>query len=75
MCKISAIHKYIWQLPADVLSLCVEKWIPAFADQAHPLINVKSFPIREEAISAFNLLKKELHSCCVYVLHVRYNGY
>ena len=55
--------------PADVLSLrrtlgmfaYYSKWIPSFSDKARPLINVKSFPISEEAISAFNLLKEELH--------------
>ena len=56
--------------PADVLSLrrtlgmfaYYSKWVPSFSDKARPLINVKSFPISEEAISAFNLLKEELRS-------------
>ena len=38
------------------------KWIPSFANRARPLINNKSFPIKEEALSAFNSLKDELQS-------------
>ena len=56
--------------PDDVLSLrrtlgmfaYHSKWIPSFADKAWPLINVKSFPISKEAISAFHFLKEELPS-------------
>ena len=56
--------------PPDLLSIrrtlgmfaYYSKWIPSFADRVHPLINLKSFPINEEALSTFNLLKKELHS-------------
>ena len=35
------------------------KWIPSIANKACPLINNKSFPIKEEALSAFNSLKDE----------------
>ena len=38
------------------------KWIPSFGDKIRPLINTKSFPIDEEGLSSFNLLKSELHS-------------
>ena len=38
------------------------KWIPSFANKTRPLINNKSFPIKEEALSAFNSLKDELQS-------------
>ena len=29
------------------------KWIPSFSDKVCPLINVKSFPVGEEALKAF----------------------
>ena len=38
------------------------KWIPSFSDKVRPLINVKSFPVGEEALKAFKDLKEELHS-------------
>ena len=56
--------------PSDVLSPCqtlgmfsyYSKWIPSFANKVPPLINLKSFPIDNEAFEAFQLLKRELHS-------------
>ena len=36
------------------------KWIPNFSDKIQPLVNVTSFPLDESALSAFDLLKKEL---------------
>ena len=36
------------------------KWIPNFSDKIQPLVNATSFPLDESALSAFDLLKKEL---------------
>ena len=36
------------------------KWIPNFSGKIQPLVNATSFPLDESALSAFDLLKKEL---------------
>ncbi len=36
------------------------KWIPGFSDKIQPLINTKTFPLSESALTAFNSLKKQL---------------
>ena len=36
------------------------KWIPNFSDKIQSLVNATSFPLDESALSAFDLLKKEL---------------
>ena len=36
------------------------KWIPNFSDKIQPLAKTKTFPLSNEALTAFNLLKKQL---------------
>ena len=36
------------------------KWIPNFSDKIRPLVEATNFPLEETALSAFNMLKKEL---------------
>ena len=42
------------------------KWIPEFSNKIRPLINVKSFPLDKEALSAFNSVKKELETATLH---------
>ena len=35
------------------------KWISHFSDKIRPLVDTKSFPLSDSALSAFQLLKKE----------------
>ena len=42
------------------------KWIPNFSDKIQPLINTKTFPLNETALTAFNLLKKQLADATLY---------
>ena len=42
------------------------KWLPNFFDKIKPLVNVKSFPLDNTALSAFKLLKDELMSVVLY---------
>ena len=38
------------------------KWIPEFSLKIHPLVNTKEFPLSQNALNAFNTVKKELES-------------
>ena len=38
------------------------KWIPEFSLKIHPLVNTTEFPLSQNALDAFNTVKKELES-------------
>ena len=42
------------------------KWIPKFSDKIQPLVNATSFPLDKSALSAFELLKKELERATLH---------
>ena len=43
-------------------------WIPKFSDKIRPLLEVTSFPLNEEALSAFNNMKHELESATLQTI-------
>ena len=42
------------------------KWIPNFSDKIRPLTQATTIPLDNAALSAFNILKKELESATLY---------